>query len=574
MSESDSEQLEKKFPSFLEFLNEGRRKGSYKWDPEDGKFIDDIWKDRAARQASLDMNGKIKAARKHLVKKIQLAGANPSSSKLSDLYKQAQDLGLKDIEVAFRRGRPPSGKVKPRRVNPGQGKQWQKFERDVATGIQNLLDSGFFLLTREGGEARKPLVGDPSFKAEVAGGGLESDVRVSHGDRKFYVECKLDYETSRYFKYNLELVDGKLMYNHQRYLQGKTPEERKKIDHLFKHGIRLNEILDEILADGDIEKKAREFFMHLDLLAKSIKESEEFRLFSKHIQLGRRYPEGFSQCAQVFDEYLQHYSSRYNQIIDQMFECLVDDPVLQGTKESFKLGVKNANASDAVSDLAATLLDQEDGERIFKSENSMSKFIELGKILKTIEDKFNAILAALKKPHRQFNILFELPHKQKLMYFFKAFLSSTRDSRRVDPTAIEDFENAMISPELASGELESDELGTMQICGGIVESEKIARKIAMFYALKDKCAYMQIGDTIFSLDPDFDPLQLEWIPSFSESVTQFDVRVTLSDDLSEIRLRMRGLAPQNLEGDLLSFIQSDQNYVAKKMKSIEIEISK
>jgi len=30
----------------------------------------------------------------------------------------------------------------------------------------------------------------------------------------------------------------------------------------------------------------------------------------------------------------------------------------------------------------------------------MSKFIELGKILKTIEDKFNAILAALKKPHR------------------------------------------------------------------------------------------------------------------------------------------------------------------------------
>ena len=73
------------------------------------------------------------------------------------------------------------------------------------------------------------------------------------------------------------------MYNHQRYLQGKTPEERKKIDHLFKHGIRLNEILDEILADGDIEKKAREFFMHLDLLAKSIKESEEFRLFSKHI---------------------------------------------------------------------------------------------------------------------------------------------------------------------------------------------------------------------------------------------------------------------------------------------------
>lgn len=135
MSESYSEQLEKKFPSFLEFLNEGRRKGSYKWDPEDGKFINDIWKDRAARQTSLDMNGKIKAARKHLVKKIQLAQANPSSSKLSDLYKQAQDLGLKDIEAMFRRGRSSTGKVKPRRVNPGQSKQWQKFEKDVAAGI-------------------------------------------------------------------------------------------------------------------------------------------------------------------------------------------------------------------------------------------------------------------------------------------------------------------------------------------------------------------------------------------------------------------------------------------------------
>lgn len=31
MSESDSEQLKKKFPSFLEFLNEGRRKDLTNW---------------------------------------------------------------------------------------------------------------------------------------------------------------------------------------------------------------------------------------------------------------------------------------------------------------------------------------------------------------------------------------------------------------------------------------------------------------------------------------------------------------------------------------------------------------
>lgn len=120
-----------------------------------------------------------------------------------------------------------------------------------------MLDSGFYLITREGGEQKKPLVKDPSFKVEVAGGGLESDIRVSHGNKKFYVECKLDFESSRYFKYNLELVNGNLVYNHHRYLQGRSPEERKQIDRLFRRGINLNEILNEILADGEIEEKSR-----------------------------------------------------------------------------------------------------------------------------------------------------------------------------------------------------------------------------------------------------------------------------------------------------------------------------
>jgi len=44
-----------KFPSFLEFLNEedskrgrGRPRGTFKWDPEDGKFIDDVWNSDSA----------------------------------------------------------------------------------------------------------------------------------------------------------------------------------------------------------------------------------------------------------------------------------------------------------------------------------------------------------------------------------------------------------------------------------------------------------------------------------------------------------------------------------------------
>lgn len=91
-------------PSFLEFLNEteekrkrGRPRGSFKWDPEDRDFIDSIWKDRASRQVKLDMNGKIKSARKHLSAKIERAGQKPRSLKLSDLYAQARELGLDDL---------------------------------------------------------------------------------------------------------------------------------------------------------------------------------------------------------------------------------------------------------------------------------------------------------------------------------------------------------------------------------------------------------------------------------------------------------------------------------------------
>jgi len=48
-----------------------------------------------------------------------------------------------------------------------------------------------------------------------------------------------------------------------------------------------------------------------------------------------------------------------------------------------------------------------------------------------------------------------------------------------------------MSPEAVDGVPEVDELGVMQICDKLeLESTEIPKKIARFYVLKDKCAYI------------------------------------------------------------------------------------
>lgn len=566
----------KPIPSFFEFLAEeaekenkkcGRPRGSFKWDPEDAKFIDDVWS-RSRSDTKMDMNAKIKAARKLLLKKIQRVGANPTSTKLSDLYKQAEDLGIQNISARINHNpKPPK-----RHPQSGELKNWQKFEKDVAAGIQNLLASGFYKIVSR--EDRDPvlLVDNPTFKAEIAGGALNSDIRVSHNHKKFYVECKLNYEDSSYFKYNLELENGKFHYDHKKYLQGKVGAERKQIDRLFKYKLNLDQMLDEILGVDELEHSARIFFRNLEHLAQVLKKSDEFKLFTKHIQLGRKYPEGFQQFADVFDEYLKHYATRYNQIVQRMFSCLVDEMQVKELAAGFKVGIQDGDGAELVQDLALEISDLEDelAVDLFKSQAAREHFNDLADLLAEIERKFEAISFALKLPRRAYNALFKLEKAKKLMYFFKAFLSGAKWG-----TSMPDVNELGISPEEAAGEVEADKLGIMEICKKTqFENYSIAKKIADFYVLKDNCAYIQIADTIFMLDPDYDPLNLQFAPLFVDSMNQFEAKISVSDDLSEIRLHLRCVQPQNLVGDQMSFVQSDSNYVAKMFKDgIEINIS-
>lgn len=75
-------------------------------------------------------------------------------------------------------------------------KAWQLHERDVVDGMQKFLDSGDIVVDGKALEKN-------ACRAEKAGGNVHSDVKVVNlGNRKtFYVECKLDFKTSRYFKY-------------------------------------------------------------------------------------------------------------------------------------------------------------------------------------------------------------------------------------------------------------------------------------------------------------------------------------------------------------------------------------
>jgi len=48
---------------------------------------------------------------------------------------------------------------------------------------------------------------------------------------------------------------------------------------------------------------------------------------------------------------------------------------------------------------------------------------------------------------------------------------------------------------------------------------------------------------VFGFDADMDPFGLEFIPSFEECMTKYEVKIHVSDALDDIRLQLRALEP-------------------------------
>ena len=60
-----------------------------------------------------------------------------------------------------------------------------------------------------------------------------------------------------------------------------------------------------------------------------------------------------------------------------------------------------------------------------------------------------------------------------------------------------------------------------------------------YYLKKDHCAYLQVADTIYALDEDYNLFAIPDVPCFKTCMTNFSVGLLVSDDMSKISLHIK-----------------------------------
>ena len=544
---------------------------------------------------------KWKALQKKYVKILNNAGLKLSNDVKMSLEGLKGIASANDIEL--------DGKKKT--------KDWEIFEKDVVNGVQQLLDSGKIIV--DGVPLQKGVC-----EVKNVGGGLMSDVKVvnTSNDKSFFIECKLNFDNARYFKYGVEIMNGKAHYNHHRYIEGKkNDEEIEKIDDLFNEKINLDAFLNELLNSKEVKESWKQFTDNVDDMCKWLKDGEWFdgtadkrwkQLF-KNIALEEvdgndipddadepiplsfktgKYPENFKDICKVFDIYVKYYIDSYNGLIDYIVKNIPDvfDVLYANSKEDFdpedlkiphkKMGRSSslvlnelfnyasrmqANVAaykDIADEINDTLEPDENGE--LRGLDDGKSVIRVAQRMQQIEVKMNALLKHLKKNENDFNALLSIEPKDKLKYFFKLFLSSVGRKAK----------NASSNPLLSQ---DAGKLGNMMLCPEtIVENTHLAQMITDFYVKKDGCAYIQIADTAYAFVDGASPLGICNLPVFKDAITKFKVWLSVNDALDQIRLQV-GAVPLDakvLSGKLcISFVPKHANFVCKALKTpIEVHI--
>ena len=196
---------------------------------------------------------------------------------------------------------------------------WQKFEKDVGNGIQELFSSGFFV------KADGTPVDASAFEFRKGGqSSLESDIEVMNrvSGKSFSVECKLTYETAGYFKYSVGVVNGKFKYNYDKYIDysqaGTFEQARRLILHeiSFMDDIDIDGFLNGVANSKEVSESWRAFNANLVAVSDFIKTSEQFSEFATGVT-GKfnNLPADFGQITKVFDKYCDFYKRKYNEII-------------------------------------------------------------------------------------------------------------------------------------------------------------------------------------------------------------------------------------------------------------------
>lgn len=408
---------------------------------QDIEFIKRMRQSKGEKESS-NYTSSISQFREKLAKAIK--------SRDASLLDDASDVSLDDLMKTA-----TANNVK---IPEGRKQDWKKFEKDVVDGLNKLFNDKFFTLKKKDGTTREVTSKDAS--ASGKGGPVDSDVKVtSKNGKSFFIECKLNYDNAEYLKFRLKATGEKLKYDNEFFLRGLDQPEKEMMSELFSSAVNVNKFLESVLSHKEVNRSWIEFNLKLIQMHNLLDKSEEFSQFSKQTPFERRFPDLALSLAKVFDLYCNHYITKYNQLINEMFSSLNDpDGMLDKNDYIIKSrsGVSDVKEGEVFKSITKLIIDAIELDASYDnltfSMDDEDKFISDADQIKTIEAKIFGIMKHLSISNP--NDLLSLSNKVKLQYFFKAFMSSSlRKSRDSSSNEVVPFE--------------TDDLGNMQVCSQV-----------------------------------------------------------------------------------------------------------
>lgn len=581
--------------SFKKFV-EARTKGaiSKKYSIDDRQYVVDKYHTHPNQ-----ITTKIRDQRKNIINALNDAGEqlfDDTMYSLSQLEQMAADKGIDfkkdDLE-----------------------KKWKIFEKDVVKGIQEFLDSQIIHINDQ------PLAKSVCITKSI-GGGLQSDVQVvnTSNNKQFFIECKLDFENARYFKYGIQIDNGKLKYDHKRYIDGKkNSDEISKIDELFTKYINLNAFMDDILKEPSVKETWDQFGKNIDELCYWLKHldhidgtfDKQWKQSMKNVMLQLeesdipddslnndlkheasfltgKYPQDFKHIENIFDKYVGYYKNQYDSLIDRLIDKMPNDLLIafrhQIGDESFDFqdlkfsgkrfkrdkSCKSNELFQHLSQIIAKTLS--DYSKIADQTNAdMKDFLDEHPNISKLDngEEITKLASELQKIETKFNAL--LTHlKYDVNDFSKLDAIKPVDKLKYFFKMFISSTGRKLKNDISHALVDDTKLGNMMICAPVVvENTRLAQMITDFYVKKDGCAYIQIQSNAYQFDDRHNPLGLIDMPIFKDCMTKFEVGFFMSDDLKKIMLSIKAFKPNAScfqDKSSLSFIKSHSNYICKVLK--------
>lgn len=392
--------------------------------------------------------------------------------------------------------------------------------------------------------------------------------RLSDGtERSFYVECKYNYASANYFKFQVEVENGRFRYDPKFFEAGCSDEEKEEVRKLFAE-IDLTGFFEELVQDDRVRSSWEFFQRQIKDIATFLKHDDKWKDFAEGLKQQYVFPRDLPAMANVFDLYVDEYESRYKGLLKKACEMIspagVGDEAYEYYAKKLEHTADDDEVHDAVESLWAHYDSDEayvrvgpDGERewVDISVSDPEEFESLVEQCHVIEGALNQTLVMMGKPAHAFGELRRLQPAEKLRYFFQVCVSTAKNEK----TKWERFLTVKDAPGVMSVVRVDD-----------YESRRLAGMISRYYETHGRCQYVQVQDCVFRL-AESNALGLEGLPVFSDQVQKFYVDVHVSDDLRKIGLKIFAKEP-DFDGKKYSFVESDTNYVGKRHRPVFVKL--